>query len=308
MNFIAIDFETANGQRGSACSIGLAFVENGNIVRTEHYLIKPIPNHFDGYNVYLHGITAEMVANAPTFAELWESKLKQYFEGNMIVAHNASFDMSVMRYALNDAGLKFPNADYFCTMIAARAAFFELFNYQLTTVCEEINYSFENHHNAEADAIACANIVLSIALTHNCNSIDELIIALDLCKGIISDCGEYKPCRQKVHYHTTKLSEINYTIPANVDVNNPLYAKKVAITGTLASMTRINAQIKILQSGGCVANSLTMDTNYLVCGGFDIYAKGFESIKIKKAKANIAQGLDLEIINENEFLQLLCGN
>jgi len=70
MNFIAIDFETANSNRGSICSLGIAVVENGRLVGTDHFLVKPVPNYYDVYNTILHGIDDSMTRNSETFAAM----------------------------------------------------------------------------------------------------------------------------------------------------------------------------------------------------------------------------------------------
>jgi len=116
MNFTAIDFETANSSRGSACAVGLGTVEGGRIVRAVQHLIRPDPLYFSPFNISIHGITAEDVANAPSFAELWSELLASISEP--LVAHNASFDISVIRRSLDNAGMDYPDIDYYCTRVS----------------------------------------------------------------------------------------------------------------------------------------------------------------------------------------------
>ena len=98
MNFLAIDFETANSSRASICSIGIVIVENGLIKEEIHTYINP-RDEFTYFNTVIHGITEDMVRGAPTFKEYWP-EFKGMIENKMLIAHNASFDMSAMRYAL----------------------------------------------------------------------------------------------------------------------------------------------------------------------------------------------------------------
>jgi DNA polymerase-3 subunit epsilon len=114
MNFTAIDFETANSVRSSICSVGLAVVQKGKIVGTNHIYIKPTPNYYDSYNSYLHGISDKDTRNKNTFKELWKD-LKPYFHNQTIIAHNASFDCSVLRYTLDCSNLAYPDLAYHCT-------------------------------------------------------------------------------------------------------------------------------------------------------------------------------------------------
>ena len=109
LNFVAVDVETANAQRGSICSFGLAVVEDGNVVRTENWLTRP-PSQldwFDGVNISLHGITPDMVADAPPFAE----RLAQVLEvvgDRPVIAHNAGFDVGAIRQGCDADGLDWP--------------------------------------------------------------------------------------------------------------------------------------------------------------------------------------------------------
>ena len=100
MKFVAIDFETANSERSSACEIGLAIVEDFKIVDKISYLIKPMDNYFDYYNTVIHGIDEDMVKNEPEFDKIYE-KIRPILDSYPIIAHNASFDISVLRHTLD---------------------------------------------------------------------------------------------------------------------------------------------------------------------------------------------------------------
>lgn len=107
MNFIAIDFETANSERSSPCEIGLVIVEDFQIVEKKSFLIRPKENYFDFYNTYLHGIDERMVKNEPEFDKIYK-EIKPYFESYPIIAHNASFDISVLRHTLDLYEIEYP--------------------------------------------------------------------------------------------------------------------------------------------------------------------------------------------------------
>ena len=70
MKTIAIDFETANEERRSACAIGLAWIESGEVVRREHRLIRPKEMRFNVHNIRVHGINPEDVRDKPEFPEV----------------------------------------------------------------------------------------------------------------------------------------------------------------------------------------------------------------------------------------------
>ena len=95
MNFLELDFETANYYRDSACALGLVRVENDKIVDRASFLIRPPYKYF--VFTYIHGITWEDVKNEPTFEQHWKS-IKPFFEEiDFAVAHNAIFDSNVLR-------------------------------------------------------------------------------------------------------------------------------------------------------------------------------------------------------------------
>lgn len=158
MNYVAIDFETANRTRASACSMAAVVVENGRIVRSAYSLIRPPSLEFDYYNTKIHGITAKDVINKPTFAELWD-RIRPYLEGRIVIAHNAAFDISVLKSVLTEYRLPQPSFQYVCTVALAKKAWPGLSDYKLDTLARQFAVSFA-HHNALHDARVCAQIVL----------------------------------------------------------------------------------------------------------------------------------------------------
>ena len=146
MKFIAIDFETANSIRTSACSIGITFVENKKVVETKHFYIKPTPNYYNFINVGIHGITKKDTDDKKEFNELWQ-ELKPYFENNKVVAHNASFDLSVLRALLEHYEIEFPKLEYYCTMLFSKNTLKGLMNYQLSTISEYFNINLLHHND-----------------------------------------------------------------------------------------------------------------------------------------------------------------
>src|SRR5690625_3226418 len=138
MNFIAVDFETANTwNRSSACAIGIVEVNNGEVVSEFYSLINP-NDEFDPYCIDIHGITPDMVENQPTFNEVWND-IKQFFQNRLVVAHNASFDMSVLRYCLNEYNIPFPDFNYACTYLLSKRIYPDLASFRLDFVFDFLN-------------------------------------------------------------------------------------------------------------------------------------------------------------------------
>lgn len=189
MEFVAIDFETANEQRASACAVGVCIYEPGQPPRTYSTLIRPREVRFNGINVQIHGITAADVRQAPEFPDVWR-ELLPLLAGRVVLAHNASFDMSVIRHSLNLYGLRYPALAYNCTVQIARGAWCDLPQYRLSDVASHLGITFK-HHDALEDANCCAQIASRACQTKGCQSIDELAERLQLQHGRILDDGGY---------------------------------------------------------------------------------------------------------------------
>jgi DNA polymerase III subunit epsilon len=155
--FVAIDFETADRDRDSACAVGLVRVRGTEIVERMQWLIRP-PRRFFEFT-YIHGITWERVARAPTFAALWPRLAQHLRDIDFVAAHNASFDRAVLQTCCAAAGVRPPAAPFECTMRLARAVW-NLRPTKLPDVCRFLDIPLR-HHDALSDAEACARIVLA---------------------------------------------------------------------------------------------------------------------------------------------------
>jgi len=158
MNFVAIDFETANSSRSSVCSLAAVTVENGQIVRSNYALIRPPVMKFDYRNIQVHGINPKDVINKPTFNQLWE-RICPHLENKIVIAHNAAFDISVLRSILKEYSLPLPKFKHACTVQIAQKAWPDGENYKLNTLAQKFQIDFK-HHNALHDARTCAKIAL----------------------------------------------------------------------------------------------------------------------------------------------------
>jgi DNA polymerase-3 subunit epsilon len=160
-SFIAIDFETSNYKRTSICSVGMVFVENKQIVDKHYALIKPKPNFYIPEFVDIHGITYWDTLKKDTFDVFWKSILPKI--GNLpFVAHNRSFDFSCLKAVIEEYNLPQLKNDFECSLIQSRRVVPNLENHKLPTVAKHFGYDLQNHHNAIADAEACAVISINV--------------------------------------------------------------------------------------------------------------------------------------------------
>lgn len=163
-NFTAIDFETANQYRTSACQIGIVLVENGKIKKEFVSYIKPEPNYFNSkFTKNIHGIDASTVIDAPTFPELWPTIASYIENAALLVAHNIGFDKSVLANCLEYHEIKAKIPETYCTLNKSKQQLANLENHQLSTVCDYFGIAL-NHHEALSDARATAKIALKLGL------------------------------------------------------------------------------------------------------------------------------------------------
>jgi len=154
--FVAIDFETADYGRDSACAVSLVVAEKGKITAQFTSLIRP-PRSFFQFT-WLHGISWQDVADKPDFGELWP-QIAHFFEDvEFIAAHNAGFDRGVLDECCISHGITAPSLRYCCSMRLSRKLW-DIRPTKLSDVCGQFGIPL-NHHDAASDALACAKIVL----------------------------------------------------------------------------------------------------------------------------------------------------
>ena len=303
--FLAIDFETATEQRASACAVGFALFEDGALRDTGATLIDPgiDPTAWNPFNRMVHGIDPSDVVGAPSFADVW-SELERRFAGAPLVAHNAAFDMSVLRSELARAGAK-PVAPirYTCSASVSRAAWPELLSVSLPVVAEQLDIELD-HHEPGSDARASGEILLRAADALGAADIDD---ALQKAHRV---WGQIDPDLTWVSgWLGTPLRAKDFS-PNNEDVDpeHPLYGQTVVFTGTLHSMTRREAFAAVSHIGAAPGDGVTKHTNILVVGEQDIarLAAG-ESMSGKQRKAADlrVKGQDIQLVGEMDFLRML---
>ncbi|MBT2494703.1 MULTISPECIES: exonuclease domain-containing protein [Microbacterium] len=180
LDFTAIDFETANSSPASACSVGLVRVRGGEVVATTGWLIQPPPGHdeFQEWNVRIHGIQPEDVLSAATWVDQFD-RLCAFAGADVLVAHNAGFDLNVLRRASEATGQLCPPYRSLCSLQVARKTYV-LDSYRLPVAAAAAGFEEFAHHDALADARACAQIVIDAAARAGAADVFALADALSL--------------------------------------------------------------------------------------------------------------------------------
>ena len=178
LNFTAIDFETANGSPGSPCAVGLVKVRDGKLVDgLATLIVPPSPNNFfNPGNIKVHGIRPSDIEDAPTWNEVLPLMLA-FIGDDILVAHNAMFDMGVLKKSAEAIEVSLPNLNYACSLEISRKTY-NLESYRLNAVSYAIGHEDFKHHDALADADACARIIVHAADRHGVESVEDLVAAV----------------------------------------------------------------------------------------------------------------------------------
>lgn len=302
LSYVAIDFETANAHRTSPCSVGLTKVSHGQIVDSYYSLINP-EEFFDTYNTQIHGIQEVDVINAPTMAELYP-RLLSFIDRYPLVAHNASFDMSVLRLTLDKYQLPYPEVNYFCSYILAKKLL-NLSSYRLDQVASYYQIAF-HHHQASDDAFVCAEIVRNMMQEFQLDSLDQMQRVINYQLGRLHK-HSYAPFSSIARRRGTyfKPSDVT-TAKKQFDRHHPLFHQVVVFTGVIQSMSRQDACQIVADCGGVNGNSVTKQTTLLVVGHPDSRTPANQkSSKELKAEKLSSQGQEINIISENEFIYMI---
>ncbi|WP_058234750.1 exonuclease domain-containing protein [Devriesea agamarum] len=301
-SFVAIDFETANEQRSSACAIGLVrYSDHGEVEDRFYSLIHPHPSvdYFSAVNTWVHGITARDVAEAPQWSDI-VGTVESFIEDKPIVAHNMAFD----GYVLSDLA-KLYELDpitnrKFCTVRLARRMLAD--KLERKSLDDVFDYYFPGesfqHHNATADAEACGRIFIRMQQDYSFEDIEQL------CP--VTRVRNYQPGPAAGALRNRKtVDELVEIYGKNKEA---LRGHHVVFTGVLRLGRRPALQELVRATGGMADKSITMKTTMLVVGivnprhwveGTSASKKMFKASQLREA------GSPIEVVTEEEFFNRL---
>lgn len=309
MDFITIDFEIANYNLNSACSMGLIFVKDNEIVDKKHFYIQPPSLDFDSKMIDIHGITVDHVKDAKKFNEIWIG-IEEFFQAtNTIIAHNAQFDISVLYGFLIEYNLPLPDFTYIDSIaISTMACRGQGVGNSLKDRLNHFSIPLENHHDALSDALATAQLVLHCielkkrkSLDSYCRTYSSIPVKKFSSLKPNKSFGKRKKFRSKIN-----INEIAATVDT-FDVNHIFHGQNIVFTGELQNIDRKTAMQRVVDLGGILKSGVSKRTNYLIVGKQDKSIVGEEGLSSKEEKAFslIEQGIDIKIIYENEFMKMI---
>lgn len=288
--FIALDFETANGNPASVCSIGLVKVIDNHMTDTFYTLVDP-ETYFSEGNIRVHGITHDDIIGEPTFDKVFPYMMD--FIGELpIVAHNASFDMKVLYESLKRYNIGIPPVQYFCSVQMGRRTI-KNHSHSLANMMKYYNLDFKGHHHALNDAKAAA--MITYRLLEHYPSLEEY---LKKHKKYLRTMHSQKSKKQAMTKYNEELLSVT---PKNdaIDITHPFYDKKVTISGTLHKKRKDIVQY-IVDNGGTYTIDNDMD--------IFIHGKGRNNQPSKKeqiVRNKIATGKDIILINDEKLKALI---
>lgn len=309
-DFIAIDVETASRYvRGSICQIAVVRYSGDSFEPVYSSLVNPeIP--FDPFCTAIHGISEKDVQQAPVMAEMLY-EIIPYLLSYEVIAHNAAFDMSAIMAAMKESCVDPIDIKYGCTLCAARRIYHGLMpSFSLPNVCAHLGVDFANHHDATADAVACAEIAVRMADQAHADSIDTLMrrCGLHLRSSLVLfdklDDLYANSCEDTSMHAAVKNVVVPNLPPCEC---SSLKGKYIVITGELTSMSRPEVERLATSAGAIVKQSVSRKTNILVVGIQNLETtKGSEkSTKHRRAEELNAEGYNIAIIGEAQFRSLL---
>ena len=301
MSFACIDFETANYHRSSACQLGAVIVSDGTVQRSSSWLIRPEPFTFESICVSKHGITAERVDECQTFGDLWPA-ISEFIGDSRLVAHNAGFDMSVLRQTLTAYDQPIPSREYLCTVQIARTLWRYPSN-SLPFLAAAFGIELK-HHDALSDAMACAQILLRAMAEINTKDSEAFVENLPISPGVLETSWGYQPPCSHVRRQAPESIRDFYSGRLA-----SLQGRTVSTTGTLGrGISRDHLKELVAAAGGEFQASPKKTTQLFVVGNVDArtLATGESlSSKHRRALQLFESGSGIEIVSADDFLEML---
>ncbi|MCM4161272.1 hypothetical protein FHG64_06370 [Antarcticibacterium flavum] len=287
-DYIAIDFETANKNRVSACAIGLVFIKDYKIAHKVSFNIKPpITEKFSPFHINLHGICQEDVDHWEHFDELWENELSKYLNDSLIVFHNASMDLSILKNLFKHYNISGFDISYIDTMHLAEKSGQPK---KLEDLAAKFEIEIENLHDPVSDAKTCAFIF------------NELIDIYPGYEKLIRKLNhEEEIQKQRKSQVSTEVKNDNidiiqeYSISKveiqNIDISN----KGFLFSGEL-TQDRNDCKEFIISNGGVIKSGVTSKVDFVVIGADYGWAK------IQKVhELNSKKNCNIKILSNSDF-------
>lgn len=341
MDFVAIDFETANHRPDSACQLAAVVVRDSKIIDEHCWLIRPPSNQFSRFNIAVHGIRPADVAHCPRMDVIW-NVFRPLIENQVLLAHNAKFDVSVLISSLARYQIACHDFDFQCTRALARSAWPGRPRYGLKPLGVWLGLNFK-HHDALEDARVCAKIALAAEMNlESPGSLAELEKRLGVRRGHYrggaieaprssgpsarSDSGSasglmMRSDRWGFPIKTTPkpLGSICPSTVRQACLDQPLAGKAIVMLGPLRGLSMEQTEQLLSDLGATVYTELRADVQYVVAPGIGVTEAQQKVDAIQAAQAELAGAISgpsatkeptkstVRVLSERQFRALLPG-
>lgn len=324
MNFVAIDFETANQRPNSACQLAAVVVEDSQITAEKSWLIRPPSNHFSRFNIAVHGIRPADVVHAPQMQDIWP-ELRALMDDRVLLAHNARFDMSVLLASLSYYEIACQNFEFQCTRALARAAWPGRARYGLKPLGGWLGIQFK-HHDALEDARCCASIALAIeskcGVPMSLESLEKLLgvrrgryrdgtLVSPRCSG--QSVGEGRAHRNDrfgfpISNQRRPPGSLCAETVRQACLDKPLQDKNIVMLGPLRGLSMSDTQRLLSDLGANLQTQIDSSTHYVVTSGINLSEAQRQVDLLQSQQPTQAAGTSvIRVLSERQFRGLLPG-
>lgn len=296
LDFLSIDFETFTKDPLSAVSLGIIGVQSGKVVLVKEYFFNnPVSNENEFFQI--NSIYPEQVNNEPFFDHYWD-EIYNIIEGEMVVIHNASFDLNLLQNLIDYYQLKKVKFRYVCTKNESQIVFQYAENCKLVTLAEEQQLPYWNH-NALYDAFTASLLYFEIA--------KEKYVKGELQHFLK---GNPFPFRKKKDSAPTILTRNNYSKVVYIQkdimqMSLDFYrGQSVIVTGEFPLLDRDWIENHIEENGGIIRTSVSKKTFLLIHGLEPGPAKMNKIISINRERQTLGKEPSI-VVSEKAFVEFL---
>lgn len=287
-HYTVVDTETTglDPQKNRLIEIAAIRVRGGKEVARFETLVKP-GRKLSRKIIELTGITDEELKDAPAQQDALQ-RFMAFLNDDMIVAHNATFDVNFIYDSLQRCELPPLKNNFVDTLRLAKYVLPDMDDYKLSSLAEHYKISQPIAHRALADCETTIQVLQKLGEDVEKQSID------------------LTQFQKKGYSSQSRVAGIKAE-PGNEKPESPLYRKRCVFTGELDSMTRREAAQLVVNIGGTCGDKVTKNTDYLITGKdeYHIGSNSGEGGKILEAKALLQGGAEIQIITEEAFLALI---
>ncbi|APZ49499.1 hypothetical protein BW721_07330 [Jeotgalibaca sp. PTS2502] len=302
MDFIALDFETANNRGDSICSIGMSRFSNGKEVDRYYQLINPLQPFYSS-NIAVHGIYPEDVHHAPRFDQIYD-EIRGFIGDNPLVAHYAPFDVNCLQKTIERYHLPKLENDYFCSCAMAKRLL-DLSSNSLVSVLAYYDLTIDHHHHAGDDAKACGLVANRLLRPYD-GDIERFLTEHNYQMGKLFS-HRFGPVKATSRRQPAPKRSLIQPTSQSFDPSHPFYKKHVCFTGRLKGIKRDDAAQIVANAGGYFDSQLSYETTYVVVAMSDWQKIGtaLESRKIQMVRELQGQGRNIHLLSEDDFRLLI---